>query len=443
VNVTLQDLGPCKKLLRVEIDAKDVDATFEEVTKDYQKHAALPGFRPGKAPRHMVLRKFEKDIEDEARKKLISESYKKAVEEKKLDVRGYPDIEEIQFSRGQPLQFAATVETEPEIQLPEYKGLPAKREAASVTEADLERAVNLLREKQVSYATVARAAQAGDVVVVNYTGTCEGKPIVEMAPAAKSLSEQKNFWISTEPGAFLPGFAEQLLGAQAGEKRTITVKFPPDFATAPLAGKPGVFEIEVVEVREKNLPALDDAFAKAWGAENLEKLRAGVRKDLQTELDYKQNNSIRGQILRALLERVTFELPESAVAHETRNVVYDIVRENTKRGISRELIEKQKEEIYSAAMHGAKDRVKRDFLLRKIAEKEDLKVAQEEIARRVQTLATLYQITPEKFLKDLQKRNGLIEIYDQIANEKVVEFLQQHAQIEDVLPGPTPAANPS
>lgn len=422
--------------MRVELDAPEVDAAFVEVAKDFQKHAALPGFRPGKAPREMVLRKYEKDIEEEVKKKLISDSYKKAVEEKKLEVLGYPDIEEIQFGRGQPLHFVANVETEPEFQLPEYKGLIVRREAAAVTEADVERAIDLLREKQAQFQPAARPAQAGDVIVVNYTGTCDGKPVSETASAAKGLTEQKNFWVGTTPGAFLPGFADQLLGAQAGDRRTVNVDFPADFVTKELAGKQGVYDVEVVEVRAKVLPALDEALAKAWGAESLEKLREGVRKDLQNELDYTQNKSIRGQLMRALLERVNFEMPESAVARETRNVVYDIVRENTKRGISREVIEQQKDQIYSAATHSAKDRVKASFLLQKIAEKEDIKVANEEILRRVHTLAAMYQITPEKFLKDLQKRNGLIEIYDQIANEKVIDFLQQNAKVEEVPAAP-------
>ena len=257
-----------------------------------------------------------------------------------------------------------------------------------------------------------------------------------MAPTAKGLTEKKNFWVEAGSNSFIPGFDAQLLGAKAGEKRTVTVDFPADFVTPQLAGKKGVYEVEVVEVKEKVLPALDDAFAKTYEADDLEKLRAGVRQDLENELSYKQNKAMRNQVVRALLDRVNFELPESAVAHETRNVVYDIVQENAKRGVSRQIIEQQKEQIYSAATHGAKERVKLAFLMQKIAEKEDIKVSQEEIAHRVQHLAGLYQIPPEKFLKDLQKRNALIEIYDQIMNEKVIDFLQKNARIEEAPPGP-------
>jgi trigger factor len=432
VNITVENLAPCKKLLRVEVDAKSVDEIFDSITKDYQKQAALPGFRPGKAPRDMVVKKYEADIKDEAKRRLIGDNYRKALDEKKLHVIGYPDIEEIQFGRGQILQFAATIETAPEFQLPQYKGLTVKRETKSVTDEDVEHALGLLAQQHVKFETVARELKMGDVAVVNYTGTCDGKPITETAPTAKGLTEQKNFWVDIAPNTFIAGFAEQLIGAKAGDKRTVNVDFPADFVTKELAGKKGVFEVEIVEVKEKVLPPVDDELAKKYGAENLEKLRAGVRVDLENELKHSQANAVRKQIIDALLVGANFELPETAVAHETKNVVYNIVQENSKRGVPRELIEKQKEEIYTAAARSAKERVKLAFLVQHIAEQEKIQVTQEEVLQRVQSLAAAYQIPPDKFVKDLQKRNGINELYDQIAHEKVLNFLEINAKIENV-----------
>jgi trigger factor len=432
VNITVENLAPCKKLLRVEVDAKAVDEAFDTVTKDFQKQASLPGFRPGKAPRAMVLKKYEPDIKDEVKRKLIGDSYRKALDEKKIAVIGYPDIEEIQFGRGQALQFAATIETSPEFQLPEYKGLPAKREAKSVTAADVDRAIELLARQHVKFETVTRELRLGDVAVVNYTGTCDGKPITDTAPTAKGLTGQKNFWVDAASDSFIPGFADQLIGARAADKRTVNVDFPADFVTKQLAGKKGVYEVEVVEVKEKSLPPIDDAFAKKYDAENLPKLREGVQRDLENELKYSQARAVRGQIIHALLTATNFDLPETAVAHETRNVVYDIVRENNQRGVARDLIEKQKDEIYSAAAQSAKERVKLSFLIQRIAEKERIQVSQDEVLKRAQSLALAYQIPLEKFLKDLQKRNGVVELYDQIAHEKVLAFLEQNAKIEEV-----------
>ena len=445
MNVTVENLAPCKKLVRVEVDAQGRGRGLRRRHEGFPETGLAAGFRPGKAPRELVAKKYEADIKAEAKRKLISDAYRKAVDEKKIAVVGYPDIEEIQFGRGQALQFAATIETAPEFQMPDYKGLRVKREAKSVAEADVERAVELLRRQHTKFETVAREAHPGDIAVVNYTGTCDGKPITDTAPTAKGLTEQKNFWVDIGPEAFLPGFAEQLTGAKAGDRRAVSVDFPADFVTKELAGKKGVFEIEVVEIKEKILPPVDDALARLYGAENLEKLRAGVRRDLENELNYSQARAIRTQVIRGLLERVNFDLPESAVAQETRNAVYDIVRQNTKRGATREMIEQQKEQIYSAATYNAKERVKLSFLIQRIADKEELKVSQEEILKRAQSLAALYQIPLEKFLKDLQKRNGVPELYEQILHEKALDLLEKNAVIEDVPASgsPAPGANPS
>ena len=431
MNITVENLAPCKKLVRVELDATAVDAAFDAVTKDYQKQAALPGFRPGKAPRDMVVKKYGAEIKDEAKRKLIGDNYRAAIADKKISVVGYPDIEEIQFDRGQSLIFAATVETAPEFQLPEYKGLPAKVETKSVTDADVEKALDLLRGQHAKFDTVARPLANGDIAVVNYTGTCEGKAITELAPTAKGLTEQKNFWVETNEGSFIPGFAAQLIGTKAGDKRTVNVDFPADFVTKELQGKKGSYEVEVVEVKEKVLPTLDNELAKKFGAEDLEKLKAGVRTDLENELTYAKSKSVRQQVVQSLLEKLNFELPESAVANETRNVVYDLVRQNTQRGVNRDIIEQQKDEIYAAAAGNAKERVRLSFIVGRIAEQEKIQVSQEDVFRRAQQLAMMYQTPLDTFIKDLQKRDGVGELYQQVQHEKVLELLEKNATITE------------
>ena len=430
MNVTVENLAPCKKMVRIELDAQAVDTAFATVEKGFQKEARLPGFRPGKAPIPMVIKKYEAEIKEEVKRKLIGDSYRDALKEKSIEVLGYPDIEEIQFGRGQSLMFAATIETSPEFELPEYKGLPIKRESKDVTDDDVAKALDLLREQRTDFAKVERALGNGDIAVVNYSGTSEGKPLTEIAPTAKGLTQNQGFWVEIKDGSFIPGFGEQLIGAKAGDKRTVTVDFPADFVSKELSGRKGIYEVEVVEVREKTLPALDDAFAKSFEAESLEKLREGVRRDLESELKYKQTRDTRSQIVSGLLGKVNFDLPEGTVANETRNVVYNLVQENAKRGVAKDVIEKEKDAIYNAASANAKERVKLAFLVQKIAEKESIKVSQEEVLRRIQSLASMYQIAPDKFIKDLQKRNGIVEIYDQLSSEKVLEFLENNAAVE-------------
>ncbi len=432
MNVSVETLAPCKKLLRVELDAKSVDETFDAITKDFQKEASLPGFRPGKAPRDMVVKKYAAEIRDEARRKLIGGQYRQALQDQKIQAVGQPDIEEIQFDKGQNLIFAATVETAPEFQLPEYKGIAAKLEAKTVTEADVTKALDMLRGQHAKFETVSRELQVGDVAVVNYTGTSEGQPLTSLAPTAKGLTEQKGFWIEVKTGSFIPGFSEQLVGARAGEHRTVNVDFPADFVSKDLQGKKAVYQVEVVEVKEKILPELNDELAKKYGAENLEKLTVGVRADLDNELKYARSKSLRQQVVHHLLQQLNFELPESAVAAETRNLVYDLVRQNTQRGVARELIEQQKDEIYAAAAVNARERVRLAFIVQRIAEQEKIQVTQEDAIRRAQAVAMMNQVPVEQFIKDLQARNGVNELFEQVLHEKVLELLEKHANVSEV-----------
>jgi trigger factor len=424
--------------VRFEVEASAVDEAFAAVTKNFSKHAKMSGFRPGKAPEAMVVKQYAKDIEEEVKRKLMGDTYRQGIKDQKLSVVGYPDIEEIQFARGQPLQFAATIEINPEFELPEYRGLVAKREPAIVTEEDVTKAIDALRGQAATFQKVNRAVQEGDYVVINYTGTSEGKPLTEIAPAARGLTEQKGFWVEVKPDSFIPGFAQQLIGANAGEKRAVTVDFPADFVTPQLARKKGDYEVEVVEVKEKVMPPLDDAFAKTYGAETLDKLREGVRKDLQNEVNLRQKRSIRNQLVKTLSDQLQFDLPESTLQVETRNVVYEMVSENQRRGIPKELIEAKKDEIYNAATGIAKERLKISFVFHKISEKEGIRADQNEMNTRITLMAQANQMAPQKFLQELEKRQGLTEVYQQIIHEKVLDFLHENARIEDV-----PAGTPS
>ncbi len=432
MNVTVETLAPCKKLIRIELEPQAVDKAFEDMTGNFVSQASLPGFRPGKAPRHMVQARYAADIEEEVKKKLIPDSYRQAVTDQKLRVIGYPDIEEIQFGRGKPLQFAATVETAPEFELPNYKGLTIQREPRTVTDEDVEKAINTLREQRVTFNDVQRAAQTGDFVVVNYTGTSEGKPLTELAPTARGLTEQKNFWIEIKPGSFIPGFGEQLTGRSAGEKQTVNITFPKDFVTPALAEKPALYEVEVLQVKERVLPVVDEEFAKSWGAESLDKLKEGVRKDLENELEFTRRRHERNQLVSGLLKAVNFDLPEAVVQGETRNVVYDLVRQNADRGVPKETLEQQKDQIYNYAAASAKDRVKAMFLLNRIAEQEKIIIEQNELANRIVQLAQQNNVPVEKFAKDLNERDGYSELRQELLNAKVLDLLEKEAKIEEV-----------
>jgi trigger factor len=237
-------------------------------------------------------------------------------------------------------------------------------------------------------------------------------------------------------GHFVPGFTEQLVGASKGDKRTVTVIFPQEFVAPQLSGKEGVYEVEIVQVKEKVLPELNDEFAKQWNAESFEKLRAGVRQDLEAEAEVKIRRDVRSQLIESVSNRVQCELPDTLVQGETRSTVYNIVAENTQRGVSKEAIDEKKDEIYSYAASTAREKLKVAFLLGRIAEKEGIKITREELMARIIAMANEREMKPEKLLKDLQKSDGFGPIHEQILLAKVVDFLERNAAIEEVQPPP-------
>jgi trigger factor len=272
--------------------------------------------------------------------------------------------------------------------------------------------------------------------VINYTGTCDGKPITDTAPTARGLTEKKNFWVTVEGDSFIAGFGPQLAGMKAGDRRTVPVDFPADFVVPQLSGKKGVYEVELVEAKEKLAPAIDEDFAKAYGAESLEKLREGVRADLQNELNTKQSRSIRNQVAQNLLDKIQVPLPESLVEDETRNLVHSIVHDNTQRGTPKEVIDAQSEQIYATAKATAQQRVKAHFVFQSVAEKEGVRVEQADLLRRLQELATQYKIPLDKFYKDMQKNGRIDDVVNQLLSEQVVDLLVQFARIEDAPAAP-------
>lgn len=437
MSTTIQELGPCKKLLRVEVSAAEVDRVRAEVTADFVRQVRLPGFRPGKAPRHLVERQFGERIVEEAKRKLINESYRKALEEHHLTPVTSPDIEEVQFAPGEPLVFAARVEVEPQFALPDYAGLPVRREKREVTEEDVVRALDVLREQRAEFVDVDRPVQTGDYVVVNYTATSEGRPLTDFAPTARGLTAQKDFWLHVQTAHFIPGFTDQLIGAVRGERRTVTVTFPADFVARELAGRLGVYEVDIVQVKEKRLPAVDEDLARAYGAESLERLREGVRKDLENELRAKLKRETRNQLIATLLGRVQLDLPESLLETETRGAVYDIVKANAERGVPKEAIDRQKDEIYQAAQLTARDRLKITFILRRIAEAEKITVSREELTRQILYLANQRNVKPERLVKEMQESGELNELHQQLLNSKVLDLLESKAAIEEI---PAPVA---
>lgn len=436
MEVTITDLSPCKKQLRIEIDAETVNAKFDAVAKDFRRHAHLPGFRPGKAPLANVMRSYGDKIGEEAKRTLMSDSYAKALKENELRPVIMPEVEELQFGHGKPFQYLATLEVTPAFEMPEYIGIEVEKERRSVNDADIAKALDTLREQRVSYADMDRPAVEEDFIVVNFTGTIDDKPITDLIKVARGLTEQKNFWLHKTQNPLIPGTVEALIGSSKGDKKTVTVTIPDDFVYEEIVGKEAKYEIEVVQVKEKSLPELDDKFAKGFGAESMDKLREGVENDLKNELEYSKKKSIRNQCVDKLLGAVNCDLPETIVNEATRAAVHNIVQQNHERGVGKEIIEENKDKIYANAKTDAKVRVKANYILSKIAEKEGIKVTDQELSRQVAAMAAQQKVKPQKLAQQLKDNGTIYQVQEEIMNAKVIDLLEEKAKVTEIDPKP-------
>ena len=436
MEVTITDLSPCKKQLRIEIDAETVNAKFDAVAKDFRRHAHLPGFRPGKAPLANVMRSYGDKIGEEAKRTLMSDSYAKALKENELRPVIMPEVEELQFGHGKPFQYLATLEVTPAFEMPEYIGIEVEKERRSVNDADIAKALDTLREQRVSYADMDRPAVEEDFIVVNFTGTIDDKPITDLIKVARGLTEQKNFWLHKTQNPLIPGTVEALIGSSKGDKKTVTVTIPDDFVYEEIVGKEAKYEIEVVQVKEKSLPELDDKFAKGFGAESMDKLREGVENDLKNELEYSKKKSIRNQCVDKLLGAVNCDLPETIVNEATRAAVHNIVQQNHQRGVGKEIIEENKDKIYANAKTDAEVRVKANYILSKIAEKEGIKVTDQELSRQVAAMAAQQKIKPQKLAQQLKDNGTIYQVQEEIMNAKVIDLLEEKAKVTEIDPKP-------
>src|SRR5437773_8631543 len=339
--------------LQIELAPEEVAKEWDAIANSFARFAKIPGYRPGKAPRAVIDKRFRKEIQDELTKKLVSKSYREAVEQEQLRVASLTNIEDIQFGEDKSMRFRATVVTAPEFELPDYKNIPVQLQDTKISEAEVEAAIERLRDQSADFVDVPeRALQMGDFAVLDFEGSIENKPISEIAPqASKNLQGGKKFWLHLASENFLPKFCEQLIGLKPGETRLVIVNFPDEFPVKELAGKKADYAVTFREIKEKVLQATDDALAaKMAPGKRLADLGHLIDPYLEHAKEHDAQRAKEAQIVKYLHERIQFELPQALLQNETRRALAELVQRNRERGVTDEMLkEKEKELIDGAA----------------------------------------------------------------------------------------------
>ncbi len=421
MKVAVEELEACKRRLQVEAPEALVQKAWEEAYGRVGRQARLPGFRKGHVPRNLVKLHFADEVRREVAQRLIPQVYREALAEARLHPVEDPDLQEVTLEEGSPLRFTAVVEIKPSVSLGTYTGLTVRHTPTPVVAADADNTIEQLREQHAELRSVERAADIGDMVVVDYTLTPEGmEPRGEQAYA---------FVVGSQ--AVLPEIDEAVIGLPAGGERQTRVRFPDDHRREDLRGKTGVATVRVAEVKEKVLPPEDDEFARSLGEyANLEELRAAVRKELQAQRERDNRRALEDKVVDALLAQQDFPVPEAMVLRQVARQI-EHAREGMRRqGVDPDPIQWDYGKLTEELRPGALRAVRRALLLEAISEKEGLVPGEDEVEAAVEKIAQASR-RPAPAVRRLLEQSGDLEgLRLSLREARTLDFLIQHARIE-------------
>jgi trigger factor len=412
----------CRRELDLEIPADEVSKAMERVAKEFAKVARVPGFRPGKAPITLIRRRFADDIKGEVLQSLVPERVEKAVSEQKLTPVSQPKVEQLDFNDGQPLKFRAVFEVLPEFELGNYKDLQLEMPVMDVVDEDVTKTLEDMRERAAAFAPAeGRPVQDGDFVQLKLTGTPEGEG--EPLQADSVLCH-----IGAEE-TMVP-FNENLRGVNIGDHKDFDVPYPADYPDAKLAGKTYHYSVDVLGIKTKKFPELNDDFAKdVSDATTLDELNKKIREGLEHQRDHKQKDLLREKVLGEIVKLHDFPVPQSLVEHQMDVRLERVVRSLAQQGVDPRAVNIDWVSLRKRNEDRAKDDVKAELIVDRIATAENIDVTEEEVEHELQHLAGHSNESAEAIRARLTKQGTLDRIKAKLRSDKTLDWLAQNARV--------------
>ncbi|CAN5790758.1 trigger factor [soil metagenome] len=428
----LVDLSPTRKEIKIEVEPEVVRAAFDRISDRYARQASVPGFRPGHAPRAVVRTRFKSEIRGEVLRELIPDAVNNAIEKHELTAIGEPDVqldtnEALERIGEDAISFHVGVEVLPKVELGKYKGLEATRRVRPVTADDTNSMLEGLREASAALQPVEdRSSASGDTVTVSFQGKFIDHPEDEDIKV-------EDVDVTLGGAAVQQDFTDNLTGVKVDDEKTFVVNYPEDFSSKGLAGKKVEYKAKVIAVRVKELPELDDEWARSLGDEfdSMETLRAKIREDLEKRAAAEADNRLRTELMRRLLEAHQFEVPESMVEHQTQNRLESVVREMVGRGIDPRSQELNWEGAREELKTQAEEDVRGSMLLERIAEEEQINVSDEEIEAEIDAIAEASRQSKEQVRGVLTKDGGERSIANRLRNRKALDLILENARVTE------------
>lgn len=427
MDVVVEKLADLTRKITITLPEDLVQKELKSAYDKVQKDVKLKGFRRGKVPRSVILKNFQHKVEGEVAEKLVQDTYFSAIEQEKIDPVVHPEISEPRFKEDGTFTYVAMIDTKPEFELQGYKGLEVEKPVVAVSDEEVAAELESLRLEMAPLRSVTdRPVAKGDIAVVDFQGYHNEKPMKEV--------KNDNFSVDVGSGRISPEFEEKLVGMQKGEEASHEVEFPAKYPNPVLAGKKVSFKVKIKDVKERVLPELDDEFAKDVGSEyaSLAELKTAIHDRVLKQKEEKADGDLTDRIMLKLLDTHTFPVPVRLVRYEVEEMIKATVKSLEQNGMDLESAGINREELAERNRATAEKRVRGDFILKKIAELESIKVNDEDMDRGFKRIGDQYNM-PVAQVKQYfgGSRDDLLPFVNELLNEKILAFLRAEANLVD------------
>ncbi len=414
--------------LTIEVSAEELEKALESAYQKNKNKMSIPGFRKGKVPRKMIEQMYGAAVfYEDAANEIIPDAYEKALAECSEEVVSSPTIDVVQIEKGKPFIFTAEVALKPEVTLGKYKGVKVEKTEVTVTEEEIAAQIEKERENSARTITVTdRAVKDGDITTLDFEGFVDGVPF--------EGGKGGDYPLTIGSGSFIPGFEEQLIGAEIGKETEVNVTFPADYHSADLAGKAAVFKCTVKEIKKKELPELDDEFASEVSTfDTLAEYKEDVKKTLEQQKADAAKSAKEEAVIGAVIEDAKMEIPDAMVETEQRQMVDEFAQRMQMQGLTMEQYMQftgtNPQMLLEQAKPQALKRIQSRLVLEAVAKEENLAADDAEYEAEIKDMAEKYQMEPDKIQEMLGER-GSRQVREDLAIRKAVDFLVEHAKEE-------------
>ncbi|MDD2597885.1 MAG: trigger factor [Kiritimatiellae bacterium] len=424
MKVEKQNIGGCRWNLIINADPKECEADYKKVLKTFNDAGRISGFRKGKAPIEIIKKNFQREIIQETEKRLFRTIYQKAVDEENLKVVAALEVKDVIFSPETGIVFTAVVDLEPKFSLPKYRKIPIDPREVAVTEEELDHYMERMRAAFAKFEETSAEyeIQKNDLVCMDFAGSVGGQPLKEIDPAAEAISSKSDFWVQVDESQFLPEVINAAVGLTSGAETAVEFKLPKAMPMEALRGKKVRYELKIKAVRKRVVPA-DAELCAQLKVESLEEFRQDARSKMAEVANQEEQYRRKQAVTEYLLNKATFEVPESEMKEAVNNILEQMKREAQQRGVKSEELAAQRDEILQSATASATNQVRFKYIIREIARAEGIEASDEEVDEKIQSMTSEYKMDAEELRKRLFEGGHQDVLKEQVVFDKTMELL--------------------